>query len=71
MSKAAFIAGDWGTSKLRLYLCGEDGHVLARAEGDLVRDRGVEEHGVHVLEQEPDLAPEAAPEPQPSRQPAP
>src|SRR3569833_596582 len=34
MSRAAFIAGDWGTSKLRLYLCDEDGHVLARAEGE-------------------------------------
>ncbi len=34
MSGATFIAGDWGTSKLRLYLCDEDGHVLARAEGE-------------------------------------
>ena len=34
MSRAAFIAGDWGTSRLRLYLCDEDGHVLARAEGE-------------------------------------
>lgn len=33
MSEAAFIAGDWGTSRLRLYLCDADGHVLARAEG--------------------------------------
>src|ERR1700743_1758000 len=34
MSRAAFIAGDWGTSRLRLYLCDGDGHVLARAEGE-------------------------------------
>ena len=34
MSRAAFIAGDWGTSRLRLYLCDEGGHVLARAEGE-------------------------------------
>jgi 2-dehydro-3-deoxygalactonokinase len=34
MSRAAFIAGDWGTSRLRLYLCDEDGQVLARAEGE-------------------------------------
>lgn len=33
MSRAAFIAGDWGTSNLRLYLCDEAGHVLARGEG--------------------------------------
>src|SRR3954469_465441 len=34
MSKAAFIAGDWGTSRLRLYLCDARGHVLARSEGE-------------------------------------
>lgn len=34
MSKAVFIAGDWGTSRLRLYLCDTSGHVLARAEGE-------------------------------------
>src|SRR5471032_2364566 len=34
MSKAAFIAGDWGTSRLRLYLCDAGGHVLARGEGE-------------------------------------
>jgi 2-dehydro-3-deoxygalactonokinase len=34
MSSAAFIAGDWGTSRLRLYLCDKAGHVLARAEGE-------------------------------------
>lgn len=34
MSKAAFIAGDWGTSRLRLYLCDAGGNVLARGEGE-------------------------------------
>ena len=34
MSEAAFIAGDWGTSRLRLYLCDTAGHTLARAEGE-------------------------------------
>src|SRR5471032_127007 len=34
MSRAAFIAGDWGTSRLRLYLCYTGGHVLARGEGE-------------------------------------
>ena len=34
MSRAAFIAGDWGTSRLRLYLCDAAGQVLARAEGE-------------------------------------
>jgi len=34
MSRAAFIAGDWGTSRLRLYLCDAGGHVLARGEGE-------------------------------------
>lgn len=33
MSDAVFIAGDWGTSRLRLCLCGPDGTVLARREG--------------------------------------
>lgn len=28
-----FIAGDWGTSNLRLWLCGADGAVLDRADG--------------------------------------
>lgn len=28
-----FIVGDWGTSNLRLWLCGPDGRVLDRAEG--------------------------------------
>jgi 2-dehydro-3-deoxygalactonokinase len=34
VSEAAFIAGDWGTSRLRLYLCDVRGHVLARSEGE-------------------------------------
>ena len=34
MSSAAFIAGDWGTSRLRLFLCDARGQVLARAEGE-------------------------------------
>src|ERR1700760_2447983 len=34
MSKPAFIAGDWGTTRLRLYLCDADGAVLARADGE-------------------------------------
>ncbi|MFO1247036.1 MAG: 2-dehydro-3-deoxygalactonokinase [Alphaproteobacteria bacterium] len=34
MSEAAFIAGDWGTSRLRLFLCDAAGHVLARGEGE-------------------------------------
>jgi 2-dehydro-3-deoxygalactonokinase len=29
----AFIGGDWGTSRLRLFLCDDAGAVLARAEG--------------------------------------
>lgn len=34
MTQGAFIAGDWGTSRLRLYLCAADGRVLARREGE-------------------------------------
>jgi 2-dehydro-3-deoxygalactonokinase len=34
MSEAAFIAGDWGTSRLRLYLCDVTGHILARGDGE-------------------------------------
>ncbi len=34
MSEAAFIAGDWGTSRLRLYLCDPAGNVLARSAGE-------------------------------------
>lgn len=33
MAAARFIAGDWGTSHLRLALCDEDGQVLAEAAG--------------------------------------
>ena len=34
MSEAAFIAGDWGTTRLRLYLCDPAGNVLARGAGE-------------------------------------
>ena len=34
MTRAAFIAGDWGTSRARLYLCDGAAKVLARAEAD-------------------------------------
>ena len=41
MSEPAFIGGDWGTSRLRLFLCDSAGGVLARAEGPGVgRDAG-------------------------------
>lgn len=33
MTKAAFIAGDWGTTRLRLSLCDASGAMLARAAG--------------------------------------
>lgn len=33
MTSAAFIAGDWGTTHLRVYLCDVDGTVLDHAEG--------------------------------------
>jgi 2-dehydro-3-deoxygalactonokinase len=33
MSKAAFIAGDWGTSNLRLRLCAADGSAIAERDG--------------------------------------
>jgi 2-dehydro-3-deoxygalactonokinase len=33
MTGAAFIAGDWGTSHLRLSLCNTDGNVLAQCSG--------------------------------------
>jgi 2-dehydro-3-deoxygalactonokinase len=36
---ARFIAGDWGTSRLRLFLCG-DGAVLARREGPGIAEAG-------------------------------
>jgi 2-dehydro-3-deoxygalactonokinase len=34
MTKPAFIAGDWGTSRLRLFLCDAGGKVLDRAQGE-------------------------------------
>lgn len=40
MSEAAFIAGDWGTSRLRLFLCDGAGSVLARAEGPGIAQAG-------------------------------
>ncbi len=33
MSQAALVAGDWGTSHLRLFLCQEDGTVMAALDG--------------------------------------
>jgi 2-dehydro-3-deoxygalactonokinase len=33
MSDAAFVAGDWGTSHLRLFLCDDVGRILERATG--------------------------------------
>ena len=36
----AFIAADWGTSRLRLFLCGTDGAVLARREGPGIAEAG-------------------------------
>jgi 2-dehydro-3-deoxygalactonokinase len=33
MARAALVAGDWGTSHLRLFLCADDGSLLARADG--------------------------------------
>jgi|SRR3569833_2067892 len=33
MTEGAFIAGDWGTSNLRLFLCDPHGHVLDSANG--------------------------------------
>lgn len=33
MSEGAFIAGDWGTSNLRLFLCDAQGHVLDSTSG--------------------------------------
>ena len=45
MTKPAFIAGDWGTTRLRLYLCDGDGAVLARSEGE---GAAVPGHGVRL-----------------------
>lgn len=33
MENAQFIGGDWGTSHLRLFLCDDEGQVLATADG--------------------------------------
>jgi 2-dehydro-3-deoxygalactonokinase len=33
MSEAALVAGDWGTSHLRLFLCQHDGSVIATLDG--------------------------------------
>jgi len=40
LSSPAFIGGDWGTSRLRLFLCDADGAVLARADGPGVAEAG-------------------------------
>ena len=37
---AAFIAGDWGTSRLRLFLCDAGGAVLVRREGPGIAEAG-------------------------------
>ncbi|HEX2759304.1 MAG TPA: 2-dehydro-3-deoxygalactonokinase, partial [Rhizomicrobium sp.] len=42
MSTAAFIGGDWGTSRLRLFLCDARGAVLARADGPGVAEAGAQ-----------------------------
>lgn len=40
MSAARFVAGDWGTSHLRLFLCDDDGRILERASGPGAADAG-------------------------------
>lgn len=40
MSDPAFIGGDWGTSRLRLFLCDAQGAVLARADGPGAAEAG-------------------------------
>jgi 2-dehydro-3-deoxygalactonokinase len=40
MSDAHFIAGDWGTSRLRLFLCDRAGSILDRAEGPGIAQAG-------------------------------
>jgi 2-dehydro-3-deoxygalactonokinase len=40
VSQPAFIGGDWGTSRLRLFLCDAGGAVLARADGPGVAEAG-------------------------------
>jgi 2-dehydro-3-deoxygalactonokinase len=39
MDKAAFVAGDWGTTALRLFLCNDRGAVLAQQDGPGVSAR--------------------------------
>ncbi len=46
MSRPAFIGGDWGTSRLRLFLCNADGGVLARADGPGVAEAGARAAGI-------------------------
>lgn len=43
---AAFIGGDWGTSRLRLFLCGADGNVLERREGPGIAEAGARAAGI-------------------------
>jgi 2-dehydro-3-deoxygalactonokinase len=40
MSEASFIAGDWGTSHLQIFLCDDDGLVLDSAHGPGAADAG-------------------------------
>jgi 2-dehydro-3-deoxygalactonokinase len=40
MSEAGFIAGDWGTSHLRIFLCDDDGRVLDSGQGPGAADAG-------------------------------
>jgi 2-dehydro-3-deoxygalactonokinase len=40
MDKASFVAGDWGTSQLRLFLCDSDGIVLESTTGPGAADAG-------------------------------
>lgn len=42
MTQPAFIGGDWGTSRLRLFLCDAAGGVLARADGPGVAEAGAQ-----------------------------
>jgi 2-dehydro-3-deoxygalactonokinase len=40
MAEASFVAGDWGTSHLRLYLCDGDGRTLERVDGPGAAEAG-------------------------------
>jgi 2-dehydro-3-deoxygalactonokinase len=42
LSRPAFIGGDWGTSRLRLFLCDAAGGVLARADGPGAAEAGAQ-----------------------------